>query len=104
MGYLAILSFNTRSSIFGWVLFFPIFLIHEVFLNKKLKSTKKVWLILFSVFGSAIALLLIFNFNFGARLIDLGLIDNSSAAARIKIWEILDSYSINNFFWGISRN
>lgn len=99
LGYMAILSFNTRSSMVGDALILGFFLLSKM---RYSKGKVKIGYFLLSVLGAASILSLLFKTSLGGRLIEMGLVDDSSAQVRINSWSIFDYFSLNDFLWGHS--
>lgn len=104
LGYISILCFNTRSSIVGWVLLFIIYIIYNIFFEKKKTALAKYGLVVFAGIIVVFIIWIITTFSLGDRIINLGLFDNSSAYERIKIWDIFRVYSIMDFLLGVSSS
>lgn len=101
LGYLAILCFNTRSSIVGNAALFGTYLLYTLFLDKKESLARKKRMAIVSIFIICAGLFLIFYLGMGGRLLDMGLLDDSSAQVRIDIWSVFHYFSLDNFLWGI---
>ena len=100
LGYVAILCFNTRSSIFGNA---ALLIVYSLYENLNKKGNPK--LVLFTTFFIVMAYVSIYNIGLGGRLLQYGLIDeDGSAGVRIKIWSIFSYYSISDFLWGYDFN
>lgn len=104
LGYIAILCFNTRSTVFGWIIFLLIYVGYELLFVKNVKTITKIGYILFSILSGAIVYQLMVNYGFGDRLINMGLYDNDSAGVRIQIWNVFRHYSFKEFLWGMSES
>ncbi|WP_285544329.1 hypothetical protein [Dyadobacter frigoris] len=102
LGFASILSFNTRSSIFGWGILFLLYLAHSLFLNKYKSVREKANLFYFTIGGAIIVVLLMFSLNWGQRIAKMGLFDESSSKARIQILNVFNYYSWDQFLWGLS--
>lgn len=104
MGYLSILCYNTRSSIVGAALILIVYVLKEYFTNKRLSFGKKN-LIIISMFIGAIALIgIIIKYNLGARLLEMGLFDQTSAQVRFDAWNIFDYFDISSFLLGRTQD
>jgi hypothetical protein len=101
MGYLAILSFNTRSSIVGNAAVLVAYTFY-VLLSRNTKTNIKIQTFILMSVSIVFGLALLFSGKFGGRLLDMGLIDDSSAAVRINAWRIFDYYEVSDFLFGMS--
>lgn len=99
LGYLAILCFNTRSSIVLWGVFFLIYLVFNL---KKYKGNSRVSLILVAIGGAFAMVYLILNYGLADRLIKNGLLDESSAGQRLQLLDVFKYISWNDLLFGIS--
>lgn len=100
LGFLAILCFNTRSSIFMWIILLSVFVIHTVFISKKTSIRRKGFLIWSSLFMVVFLSYLVFGYGLGARILNMGLLDEGSSAVRIKIWDVFDKNNWGYFLIG----
>ena len=98
-GYIAILCFNSRSSIIINFVIFIIYLIQMVSSHKK-RSNDTVFLIFFTIIISGSIVYLMNTLRYGGRLISMGLLDESSAKTRIDTWRIFDNYELSDFLYG----
>ena len=97
IGYAAILCFNTRSSMVGNIIFLAL---HQVIEASKTHSfSKKLRVIALGLFGVAILALLITQTSLGGRLLEMGLLDENSAAVRMNTWSIFDYYQLSDFLY-----
>lgn len=95
LGYLAVLSFNTRSSIVGDALVFAAYMLHESY---KVRSIGKKITIFVTLLLSAFGLFLILSFtSWGGRLMNMGLFDSGSAEVRVNTFQIFDYFSLSTF-------
>lgn len=103
LGYLAILSFNTRSSIIIEAIFLLIFFIYTAKNKNNITiSPSKIYTTLFAII--ALFVILIIRYDFGSRIF-LGIIDNvGSASTRIDVWNIFNYYSLEDFMYGLTPN
>lgn len=101
LGYIAILCFNTRSSIVGNGLLMIVYLVHSIF-SHNLTLKTKAQIILFTIFISSVTIYLFFSAGFGGRILELGLFDDKSAQVRIDIWSIFNYINSESFLWGLS--
>lgn len=97
LGYIAILCFNTRSSIVIWGLLFTIYMLKSF---PSFNIGEKILSILFFICGCYGVYYMIFTLGFGERLINYGLFDESSAGQRLLLLDIFKSYSIWDFTFG----
>lgn len=103
LGFVAILCFNTRSSIFGWLAFISIYLIFTIFLSRKESINTKIALVSLSSVLAMVGTALLFNYGFGDRLLNMGLYDDDSASVRTQIWSVFDNHSVFDFLGGMSE-
>lgn len=102
LGYAAIFSFNTRSSI----LFLGLILIINVFRDifyANIKKSQKIGLILFLIIFIPIVANFIINNNLGSRLSRQMNSDDDSSMARFILVTILSELSINELLLGSER-
>ena len=96
LGYVAILCFNTRSSIFGNA---ALLIVYSLYENLSKKGSPKIFL--FATFFIVMTYISIYYIGLGGRLLQYGLIDeDGSAGVRIKIWSIFSYYGISDFLFG----
>jgi hypothetical protein len=100
-GFLAILSFNTRSSIVGNAAVLVAYTFY-ILLSRNTKTKLKIQTFILLLVSIVVVLSLLFSGKFGGRLLDMGLLDNSSAVVRINIWRIFDYYKVSDFLFGMS--
>ncbi|WP_316771000.1 hypothetical protein [Pedobacter frigiditerrae] len=103
LGFLAILCFNTRSSIAGWIVLFAVFTYHSQIYNKKISVREKSYIIRFTVFAAIGVLVLMFSVNWGQRLLEMGLFDDSSSQARIDVLGLFANQNLSDLLLGISQ-
>lgn len=101
LGYVAILCFNTRSTIVLNALFFGLHLIYTLCWDRSVgRKLRKQALILGAI--SVIAgLILLFGVGLGSRLLEMGLLDEDSAQVRLDVWALIDMASLEQWLWGI---
>lgn len=104
LGYLAILCFNTRSSIVGNAMIFATYFLYTLFMDKTIKHRDKKTLIFLSVCIFLALMIIITTTQIGGRLFELGLFDESSAQVRIDTWSIFNYFKLEDFLWGIDYN
>jgi len=100
LGYMSILCFNTRTSIVGNVLILVFYSFCQTLKSGRLKLS--LLLKVLPAFG--VIALLVFNFGLGGRLLDMGLVDDSSAQTRIDTWNIFYFFDIKEFLYGLSQD
>lgn len=100
MGYLAILSFNTRSSMVGNVFILVVYILHEILYSKQYTRKQKNGMFMFLVFSVIMSFVMVFVLGIGGRLREMGLYDESSASARVDVWGIFDILPIQEFLFG----
>ncbi len=98
LGMVALLCFNTRSSMMYWAAASIVYYLYLLKSHDKL-SRKYFYYLLFA--GVAVSVLMLY-FGFGNRIINMGAYDESSAAVRVNIFNIFDYYSLNSFKFGFS--
>lgn len=101
MGYLALLSFNTRSSIFGWILLFGVYIIYLFFRQKKVYLKERIILVVFTFFSISSILFLIFDYRWGGRLLEFGMFSDESSEVRLQVFDIFLYYDYKHFLWGV---
>lgn len=104
LGFVAILSFNTRSSIVCNVLLLLINFTYTVLVEKKINLKDRLQQLLAIISILIVGLFFFFKLNFGGRLIVYGLFDDSSAQTRIYSWDIFNCINLNDILWGIPHN
>lgn len=102
LGFIAILCFNSRSSIVGNILIFFIFFI-RMSSSQKERTTSKISLLLFTIIIAASIIYLMNSQSYGGRLVSMGLLDDSSAQTRIDTWNIFNNYKLSDFLFGHNR-
>lgn len=105
VGYLAVLSFNTRSTMIANPLFLAIYLLYVSIFQGKTNLSKK----LSNIFIVSVFVVVVFQvvsfFELGYRLIELGMVDDyGSTQARIEVWSLLNELTLKDFLWGVSIN
>ena len=100
IGYLAILSFNTRSSMVGNVLILVVYILHEILYSKQYTKKQKNGMFTFLVSFIIIAFISVFVYGVGGRLREMGLYDEGSASVRVDIWKIFDVLPLQKFLLG----
>ena len=98
LGYIAILCFNTRSSILAWGGFIAIYMANKIW-DKEYAIRKKVGMIIIGILGMLAVVYLIFNTGLGGRLLNTDLLDNSGSA-RLDIFNIFQNYELKAFLFG----
>lgn len=104
LGYLSILCFNTRGSIVGNALLLITYIGYILISKKKMKDSTKISIMISALLIVFVGYFSIFHFGFGGRLLDMGLVDDSSAQVRIDAWSVFESYSIKDFLYLHSFN
>lgn len=99
LGFIGILSFNTRSSIVYWGGLLSIFII-LLLSSSKINRKVKIIATLCSIIG-VIILLRAIQMGWGGRLINMALFDENSAAVRIELFYIFRFLSWPDILWGI---
>lgn len=101
LGFIAILGFNTRSSILGSSAVLVCYTIWQLLYDKSIARYKYQILFLLTI-ALIVGFILLMSGNFGGRLLEMGVIDNSSAAVRIDVWRIFDFYALSDFLFGMT--
>lgn len=96
LGMVALLCFNTRSSMMYWAAASVVYYFYLVKSHNKL-SKKYFYYLLFA--GIAVSVLML-SFGFGSRIISMGAYDESSAAVRVAIFDIFNYYPLGDFQFG----
>lgn len=97
IGYIAILCFNTRSSMVGNAIILCIFLVSQVFSAKEGAKMKYIFIMAMAL---GFVTFLLFGTNMGGRLLEMGLVDDTSAQVRIDTWSLFAYFSFGGFLWG----
>ena len=100
--YLSVLCFNTRAAMVGDFCVFIIYIGHLLASKGQINERTKclLWIILFSVIGGIVFFML--RYNLGARLLNLGLLDESSAYARVNTFSIFNYFNWTDFIFGLN--
>lgn len=96
LGMVALLCFNTRSSMMYWAAAAVLYYFYLVKSHNKL-SKKYFYYLMFA--GVAVTVLMVY-FGFGNRIITMGAYDESSAAVRVAIFDIFNYYPLSDFKFG----
>lgn len=102
LGYLAILCFNTRSSIVGSAIIIIFYALMNI-ASKNVSFSKKLITITFVTISVFVGIFLILSTQLGDRLINNGL-DDSSSQVRIDIWKVFNNYDVNSLLFGMDFN
>lgn len=100
IGLLAVLCFESRSSIVANVLILVAYILYLNFDGKRnfyQKLKMNLLLVSLTVMGGITAI----SLGLGSRLVKRGLVDDSSAQVRLDIWKIFDRYSLSDFLFGL---
>ncbi len=100
LGLVALLCFNTRFAIAISVLYYSIYFLLEVMLSRNVKAFNKIGLILIMLVALVGILILMFRFDFGARIFKHGMFDEESAGARLEILHVFQNYDMKKFLIG----
>ena len=101
LGCMALLSFNTRSSICFWGGMLTLLLLQIIFSKKYTVTNKLSSFFLLSI--AAIGLWYLLQSGWGGRLLELSLFDEDSAQARIDVFQMFNFISFKQILWGISE-
>lgn len=99
LGFVAILCFNTRSSIVGNLAIFVSYVVYILCFGKNKKNRYKYVLALIFISLCSIYFL---SMGLGGRLLEMGLFDDNSAQVRVDTFSIFDYYSLSDFLFGSS--
>lgn len=102
LGYLAVLCFNTRSSIILWSIIFFFFLVHYIY-KENHKYQTKIKLLLFICILIPVAFYFIEQFQLGDRIRTEKLLDDS-AMVRIESLYLLLDINLRNILLGMPPN
>lgn len=102
LGFVSLLCFNTRSSIVGCLLMMGLYVARTIVFNRKVSLTTKISTVFLSVIIGGLCYVLVYNYGFGGRLLDMGLFDDSSAQTRVNAWDFINYIKINDLLYGIS--
>lgn len=101
LGFFSILCFNTRSSIVGNAILLAVFTIYTLCKGHDVSPKDKRLLVSMVVFMALVGSVLFFVMGFGSRLAEMGLFDDSSAMARVDVFNIFEYYPLEDFLWGM---
>jgi hypothetical protein len=104
LGYAAILCFNARASIVGNALLLGLYLLHTSVANRKVKFSTKIGIILLGIVIAAVAYKAIMSGLVGARLLNMGLMDEDSSQVRIDAVEFVSGLDMKTYLYGMSFN
>ena len=101
-GYMALLCFNERASIVGNALLLISYVIHMVFLKRKVSFSQKIKYIVYLLLIVVVGIFLIVEAGFAGRLVAMGVFDENSAQVRLKIWDVFKYHNLSEFLYGHS--
>lgn len=96
LGMVALLCFNTRSSMMYWAAAAVMYYFYLIKSHNKLSKKYFCYLL----FAGIIVSVLMLSFGFGNRIITMGAYDESSAAVRVAIFDIFNYYPLSDFQFG----
>lgn len=96
LGMVALLCFNTRSSMMYWAVAAVVYYFYLLKSHNKLSKKYFYYLL----FAGIIVSVLMLSFGFGNRIITMGAYDESSAAVRVAIFDIFNYYPLSDFQFG----
>lgn len=102
LGYLSILCFNARSSMVGNILI--LFAYVAIQFNDSKNLLRGVSVLVTVSILLAISYYFMSTYEWGGRLIDMGLVDDTSAQVRINAFNIFDHVTWKDILWGYSKN
>lgn len=97
LGMIAIMCFNTRSTMAFWGGTSIIYWFYLVATKNKQYKRYTCYIIIAVIFFAY----LMIQYGLGNRLLEMGLYDEDSAGVRIRIFDIFNYYSINDFILGM---
>lgn len=103
MGFVAILCFNTRSSIVGNALLLAGYVMYTLFADKYTSQSTKSKIFLWTVIAALIGYYLLYSSGWGARLVNMGLFDEDSAQTRLDVWSLFDYVTLGDLMFGMSN-
>ena len=101
IGIVALLCFNTRSSIMAMTVVFMIHFAYYIISSKKNIVTKSFYISLVYSFATITSYLILYT-GMGGRLIERGVMDNS-ANTRIEILQIYLDFSLSDLIYGVGN-
>lgn len=99
LGFIALLAFNTRSSIVYWGVLITVFIIKGILTKSENLKVKGISTII--LFLSCISLTYLLEKGWGGRLLEMSLFDESSAAVRVNLFYMFKFLNWNDILWGI---
>lgn len=96
LGMVALLCFNTRSSMMYWAAAAVMYYFYLIKSHNKLSKKYFCYLL----FAGIIVSVLMLSFGFGNRIITMSAYDESSAAVRVAIFDIFNYYPLSDFQFG----
>lgn len=93
LGFFALLCFNTRFAIVFSVLLMGVYLLKEY--GSEFTNREKRKVLLYVIVGFVLSIVLIFIFGLGDRLLNMGLMDESSASVRFSLFDIFIGIDFN---------
>lgn len=100
LGLIAILCFNTRSSMAYWGVLITLLIIQTMLSSHR--SQKEKTLCVLYLIGMLSTLSYLIAAGWGGRLISMSLYDESSAEARIILFRVFHFLNTQDILWGIS--
>lgn len=99
VGFVALFSFNTRSSIVFWAIMILLYII------KLIIYAKPKYKFLGGIAVAFVALIAFYLLNHGwaGRLIELSLFDENSAQVRIDVLSVINDFKLEDFLLGVSK-
>lgn len=101
LGYFAILGFNTRGSMVGTALMLGVYVFHYVVFAKNVSLKRRMQLLGGTIIVFIVGVFLLFRMNYGGRLLEMGLFDDSSAQTRIDVFSIFQNFDMSYFLFGL---
>lgn len=99
LGFIALLAFNTRSSIFYWSVLISFLIIKGLFTRKMSVKAKTIGICVLIL--SSISLIYLIERGWGGRIIEMSLYDENSAAVRVNLFYMFKFLNWNDILWGI---
>lgn len=100
MGFLAILCFNTRSSMAYWGVLLTLLIMQKMFSSHTPNKEKALCVLYLIIMLFSLSYLI--AAGWGGRLVSMSLYDESSAEARITLFRVFHFLNTQDLLWGIS--
>lgn len=104
LGFLSVMCFNTRAAMVLDALLLAAYLIYFVWSHRSSYLGNKTKTLMYSVLIFSAGALCVFKFNFGGRLLKMGLMDDGSAQVRVDAWSVLSYLDYGKLLFGYTDN